>query len=367
PPGYVQLVLCPSKDVPFFLEIPINIVTSLCKTPRKYLRYLGWCVLGVEGNLADKKGRPVPLNKRSLAGEDVYQYIVSGDPLAHAVDLEVIKQQTPVSSETTENDGEFSRQLLSRDGQCAWSACVGVGMHVIPFKRAMSQFGGLQWLQLIVQNRPHSEAGLDSLTVDDIRNGIRGNHVILAYFDLRHIAVLKTPNPILEVADIPERYIRKLRPGLSYPANARYTLQWLTPARLEMDTVPNNNDAAFKDHTLPKPSDVLLHYNYGAAAVKHWGKNIGVLADRPGVPRPSAPAPAPIGPESTRHNDSGKVEKRDATRAHSQEKPGPSKKKKTHGGAQDADSEVQHGWDEDDVMLFFWGNSKVARERRARE
>jgi hypothetical protein len=31
-----------------------------------------------------------------------------------------------------------------------------------------------------------------------------------------------------------------------------------------------------------------------------------------------------------------------------------------------ADLEVQNRWDEDDVMLFFWGNSKAALERHAR-
>lgn len=32
-----------------FLEIPTPVPGSLCVHPRKYLRYLGWCILGVEG------------------------------------------------------------------------------------------------------------------------------------------------------------------------------------------------------------------------------------------------------------------------------------------------------------------------------
>ena len=48
------------------------------------------------------------------------------------------------------------------------------------------------------------------------------------------------------------------------------------------------------DQRLPKPSDLLPHCNYGAAAVKHWSKNISVLTNRPDIPRPSAPAPAPM-------------------------------------------------------------------------
>jgi hypothetical protein len=29
--------------------------------------------------------------------------------------------------------------------------------------------------------------------------------------------------------------------------------------------------------------------------------------------------------------------------------------------------DAQDRWDEDDVMLFFWGNSKAARERHAQK
>ncbi|KAJ7867348.1 hypothetical protein B0H14DRAFT_3441796 [Mycena olivaceomarginata] len=37
--------------------------------------------------------------------------------------------------------------------------------------------------------------------------------------------------------------------------------------------VPNNKDAAFKKHSKkPKPSPLLLHYNYGVAVLKWWGK-----------------------------------------------------------------------------------------------
>jgi hypothetical protein len=55
---------------------------------------------------------------------------------------------------------------------------------------------------------------------------------------------------------------------LPYPSRSRYTLQWLaTPDPTEVTMAPNNTDAAFKKRTgKPKPSEVLLHYNYCAAA-----------------------------------------------------------------------------------------------------
>ena len=44
----------------------------------------------------------------------------------------------------------------------------------------------------------------------------------------------------------------------------------------------------FIDQQLPKPADLLLHYNYGAAAVKQWGVKSSVLTSHPDIPRPSA-------------------------------------------------------------------------------
>ena len=106
---------------------------------------------------------------------------------------------------------------------------------------------------------------------------------------------------------------------------------------------------------LHKPADVLLHYNYGAAAVKKWGKNTSVLTNRPDIPRPSVPVPAAMGTISVEDRRTA-IQKRAAAMSQ---------------GGQGAGSEGSTGdqdkWDEDDVMLFFWGNSKVAMERHARK
>ena len=114
-----------------------------------------------------------------------------------------------------------------------------------------------------------------------------------------HLPSRQTPNPILDPTDVPERCQRNVHPGpiVSYPTDSRYTLQWIvTPSGYVLDNFPNNNDAKFVNHQLPKPADVLLHYNYGVAAVKQWGKNTSVLTNRPEVPRPPVPAPVAMGP-----------------------------------------------------------------------
>ena len=47
---------------------------------------------------------------------------------------------------------------------------------------------------------------------------------------------------------------------------------------------------------MQKPSELLLHYNYGAAAVKIWGRNMAVLERLAKPPRLQAPVPAKAGP-----------------------------------------------------------------------
>lgn len=58
--------------------------------------------------------------------------------LSLAVDMEVIKQRSNVSSETTESRSDFRNQLLIRDGRCVFTGSperYGSGMHIIPYRR----------------------------------------------------------------------------------------------------------------------------------------------------------------------------------------------------------------------------------------
>ncbi|KAI9458463.1 hypothetical protein HD554DRAFT_1711940 [Boletus coccyginus] len=168
--GHVHLVLFEQKPNPFYLEIPLGIIEEVCRHPPKYLSYLGWCVLGAEGSLQDERGEPVDLDSE-LADGGVYHYRLSSagqgclshflcdleadrasDVLFHAVDLEVIKLRSEASTQTTRTRSGFCQELAPRDGeQCVWTGfrrgCEG--MHIIPWSK------GDEWLQLIIQNRPH--------------------------------------------------------------------------------------------------------------------------------------------------------------------------------------------------------------------
>jgi hypothetical protein len=153
---------------------------------------------------------------------------------------------------------------------------------------------------------------------------------------------------------------------ISYPSGKRYTLQWLTEADPEtIQTVAKNNaDAAFKKNTTePTPSELLLHYNYGAAAVKMWGHGRGVLQHRTNIPRPATRTLAPMGPERVRHDKSIAIQKLEAAQRGDQSGGGSA-------AARDWDGEVlgakqeQIGWDEDQLMLFFAAAAERHRKKQ---
>jgi hypothetical protein len=58
--GSIQLIVVrPLNDSPaLYLEIPVDHLNSLSERPRKYLRYLGWCIMGVEGHVARDSPQP---------------------------------------------------------------------------------------------------------------------------------------------------------------------------------------------------------------------------------------------------------------------------------------------------------------------
>lgn len=95
-------------------------------------------MLGVIGDVADEQGNLISLDGE-LRNQGVYRYKVADQNiLAHAVDLEVIKQRTQDLSATTGISGaveDFRARILERDGCCVWTGLPGAGMHIIPYIR----------------------------------------------------------------------------------------------------------------------------------------------------------------------------------------------------------------------------------------
>ena len=130
--------------------------------------------------------------------------------------------------------------------------------------------------------------------------------------------------------------------------------------------IPNNSDATFKKATKKaKPSDVLLHYTYGAAAVRRWGRGTKIPMKLATPPRPQVRVPAPAGPKRATHDKDTTVRKRFKGQRTGETGAGSSLAGTETGGL--VESEGQVIWDEDEVMLFFWGNSKAAKQRHLKK
>jgi len=185
---------------------------------------------------------------------------------------------------------------------------------------------------------------------------------------------------VLDLDDVsvgPTRFPLRDTVKYEYPVGERFLLQVIGDVERDalLDAYPNNTAAAFKRGTnLPKPSALLLHYNYGAAVVKLWGHRTEVL-DQRNIPRPRVVKNHQPGrPPRHKNNRLIAIRKREG-----HGNPGDDSGEASEvaevagGGATDVTDNPTvvvrrpmvgyRGWDEDDWMLFLWGNTPAARER----
>ena len=72
--GHIHLVLSHSAD-DFYLEIPIAVVQSNSVHPIKYLRFLGWCIIGILGTVkTDREGVDI-VDTALLQDRGTYFYV----------------------------------------------------------------------------------------------------------------------------------------------------------------------------------------------------------------------------------------------------------------------------------------------------
>ena len=163
---------------------------------------------------------------------------------------------------------------------------------------------------------------------------------------------------MLGTDDIPNRVPRRtIRPTTEYPEGQRFTLQSIEILEDDLergvvvDAYKVGCDAVFSRNTpISKPSDILLNYNYGAAAVKWWGHHTALLQSR--APRPNL-RPRPAATTSVA------VKKREG---HSKSQS--SQKKRVLDPSAADESKPWESWDEDDWMFYCMLNTKAARERQ---
>ncbi|KAF8201370.1 hypothetical protein K438DRAFT_2015687 [Mycena galopus ATCC 62051] len=289
-----RLHLAPELDG-LYLDVPVDVAASLCLHPVKYLRFLGYCILGVDGTIAREDFDGEVLSDGDFLGEGVYYFVREGeeDVLEHAVDPEALTYSH--ASENTDTREDFRSLVAERDVACTFTnmneeSCRGI--HIVPFSKDDA------WMKQIVHSRiPEENEDVSNLTtINDIRNGILVSNSIHPLIDKKKL----TPNLVLACEDIPARTNNKthLFGDVKYSTNPRYTLQWLMGSDWQKRDIPNNQDAAFKKHTKkPKASPLLLNYNYGVAALKWWGKGPEYLITA--RKRPTPPIAAPLGPVTT--------------------------------------------------------------------
>ena len=75
PRGHIRLILLP--DPQLYLEVPLNIICSLCLKPRRYVVYFGWCIIGVEGGLAEHHGGGRMAFDGALDDQGIYYYVTN--------------------------------------------------------------------------------------------------------------------------------------------------------------------------------------------------------------------------------------------------------------------------------------------------
>ena len=94
--------------------------------------------------------------------------------------------------------------------------------------------------------------------------------------------------------------------------------------------------------------------------MKKWGRNHAILNSRPDLPRPKPPETVAMGPTKSLGNRKITIEK--LTSVRDKQQPGGNEGGTNSAAATESEQPV---WDEDDVMLFFWGNSMLSMERHA--
>ena len=167
---------------------------------------------------------------------------------------------------------------------------------------------------------------------------------------------------------------RPISMGTGYLEGERFTLQHIEV--LEASRRPTveqwcqvGRDAAFSSNTnTAKPSGVLLHFNYGAAAVKWWGHNTDTLRSQ--NPPHAAPAPRrcqqpqpPPSPAAGPSTDVPAYLRRPLTTINHERNLVSQEHKQHSANERVNESKAWESWDEDDWMMFCRFNTKAVHGR----
>ncbi|KAJ7435751.1 hypothetical protein FB451DRAFT_1417920 [Mycena latifolia] len=420
---YCRLHVMKRGETDIYIKVPIPIAKLNCRSPMKYLTFLGSIICGAIGHVEKdmEDGWKQVDDNAEYERRAKYRYIVPGRPYDDILKVAVnplIRRKTASSlTATSKRDDSFKKGLLARDKFCVFThrgaeprvvlegedvnmededanmededanmedgegesddegddesvdegetetdegeadegetdegetdeeddeeeqeveggkeeqdeivetEALAIGSHIFPHARA-------EWLGLLPSHRGEMRTHDPILDIDDPRNGLLLDPGIHSAMDWSRIVILKTPNRILNMDDVPRPNLWALSPqdtvdyGISFPTTAQHTLQFLDKGK-GFATYKHkllNADAAFV-HGLPEerqPSELFLHYMYAVSVLHTWGKAEDVDELSRGRKRPVA-VPAPMGPPKMPAQRGAVIAKRLANQEKANEKAG---------------------------------------------
>ncbi|KAJ7358160.1 hypothetical protein DFH08DRAFT_1075380 [Mycena albidolilacea] len=247
-----------------YLDVPV--AGAWPSPPAKYLRYLRYCIVGVDGvitrylSLDGENQKSEQIDDTNPLSAGTYYFVNNKNE--HSIAAGEAPTLVHALSLLTNARENIRSAIAARDVSCIftnYSKSMSQCTHTFPFSR------GHAWLRQLLDSRisdPENEDTTTNLTyLNDTRNGMLVANTLHPIIDQKRLVVMKTPTRVLQTTDIPPQSNpkpnTKLFGDVRYSENPRYTLQ------------------SKIDSEIPKPSGVLLDYNYGVAALKWWGKAYG--------------------------------------------------------------------------------------------
>ncbi|EJU00508.1 hypothetical protein DACRYDRAFT_108575 [Dacryopinax primogenitus] len=163
------------------------------------------------------------------------------------LNLDVIRERPSQSSHLSTRDKRFTDAVGQRDKVCILSGRHGnfcEAQHLVH-----RHIGNQGMADILSRNSPQPlDSNFEPIReVDDPRNGVFMDRGLHSRYDAGALAIMITPNCVLDTSDIVAPAPRILEPGTACPAHVRYTAQWFDMASFDedvVDGVPENTDAA---------------------------------------------------------------------------------------------------------------------------
>ncbi|KAJ7146086.1 hypothetical protein C8R44DRAFT_863895 [Mycena epipterygia] len=77
-----------------YMDVPVSTASPLCLYPVKYLRFWGYCILGIDGTITTEHFEGAEIPEADLLDAGVYYFVregeLEGDALEHSVDPEAM-------------------------------------------------------------------------------------------------------------------------------------------------------------------------------------------------------------------------------------------------------------------------------------